>query len=383
MPSFKKEFFNLPVSFMPMPIYMDLHMLPGVQAKGVAEAHRQDILYEEEYGCKCMTYWVDEARGTIFCLIDAPDKESVINLHSKAHGLVPNKIIEVQPSLVESFLGRVSDPEEVVTTDDGLKIFHDAAFRFFLAGRTEDPVLLKNRFGNERMKTLVDKYHEQLTTQLHLHGGRRPTGTDTNWVASFTEASKAFSCAYSLHQQLSNEDLQAIDLRLVITAGDPVTPNEQLFGECLKQAKAALFLRKGFGIFQMPSLHHPDHQDPRVKKELIPIERLALQDVTILTQLMDVLESKGLEADFQLDAFCQMMAMSQSQLYRKITQLTGFTPNTLLNEFRLQKAKELLQKKHYSISDVSFMTGFTSPSYFTKCFKKKFGLLPLAYVEHL
>ena len=78
-----------------MPIYMDVHIVPGVNAKDVAEAHRKDLLIQEEYGCKCMTYWIDEKRESIFCLLEAPDKDTVEELHSKAHGLIPNKIIEV------------------------------------------------------------------------------------------------------------------------------------------------------------------------------------------------------------------------------------------------------------------------------------------------
>jgi AraC-like DNA-binding protein len=77
------------------------------------------------------------------------------------------------------------------------------------------------------------------------------------------------------------------------------------------------------------------------------------------------------------------MAMSNSQLYRKTIQLTGMSPNILLKDFRLEKAKELMKKQHYSIAQITFDSGFTSPSYFTKCFKKKYGLLPMAYLELL
>src|ERR1700759_4716 len=84
-----------------MPIYMDVHIVPGVKAKDVAEAHRKDLLCQHEYGCSCMTYWIDEKRESIFCLIDAPDKDAVEEMHSKAHGLIPNKIIEVNSNLVE------------------------------------------------------------------------------------------------------------------------------------------------------------------------------------------------------------------------------------------------------------------------------------------
>jgi hypothetical protein len=71
-----------------MPIYMDLHIVPGITAKGAAEAHLQDLLVQAQYNCTCMTYWVDESKNSAFCLIDAPNPEAVKELHNKAHGLM-------------------------------------------------------------------------------------------------------------------------------------------------------------------------------------------------------------------------------------------------------------------------------------------------------
>jgi hypothetical protein len=84
---------------------MDVHIAPGVKAKDVAEAHRKDLLHQQEYGCNCMTYWIDEERETIFCLIDAVNKDAVKEMHNRAHGMIPNRIIEVSSSIVESFFG--------------------------------------------------------------------------------------------------------------------------------------------------------------------------------------------------------------------------------------------------------------------------------------
>src|ERR1700693_2547593 len=106
-----------------MPIYMDIHHVPGMEALDAAEAHRKDMLIQGEYHCKGMTYWVDEARGLAFCLIEAPDKLMVEEMHKNSHGLMPSKIIEVKNEVVESFLGRIQDPEETEISDNGLKVF--------------------------------------------------------------------------------------------------------------------------------------------------------------------------------------------------------------------------------------------------------------------
>ncbi len=73
-----------------MPIYMDIHVIPGVNAKDVAKAHLKDLAMQDEHRCKCMTYWIDEKRESVFCLIDAPDKDAVVELHGRTHGLIPN-----------------------------------------------------------------------------------------------------------------------------------------------------------------------------------------------------------------------------------------------------------------------------------------------------
>lgn len=117
------------------PIYMDLHIVPGITAKDAAEAHREDIKIQDDYGCRCMTYWVDEDRDSAFCLIDAPDKEAVRKMHDRAHGLIPHEIIQVNSNVVDAFLGRIQDPEtfdELASPD--IKVFNDPAFRIIEIG---------------------------------------------------------------------------------------------------------------------------------------------------------------------------------------------------------------------------------------------------------
>src|SRR5210317_1652124 len=119
-----------------MPIYMDIHEMPeGVNAKHVAEMHQADLKIEHKYNCRGLTYWCDEKRHTAFCLFEAPDKESILELHSGAHGDVPLRIIEVNDTIVESFLGRIEDPKKSQNSD--LNIINDPAFRIIMVLKIE------------------------------------------------------------------------------------------------------------------------------------------------------------------------------------------------------------------------------------------------------
>src|SRR5437868_1295443 len=88
-----------------MPFYMDIHEVHGATADDVAKAHKADVKTQEKYGVKYGKYWFNESVGKIFCLCEAPNAEAAIKVHREAHGLLADKLIEVQPELVESFLG--------------------------------------------------------------------------------------------------------------------------------------------------------------------------------------------------------------------------------------------------------------------------------------
>jgi len=80
-------------------LFMDTHLAgPGaIHGEDVAEAHRKDLEVQDEFGVQFLEYWVDEDSGTIHCLAEAPDEESIRAAHKKAHGLVPDEIREVKP----------------------------------------------------------------------------------------------------------------------------------------------------------------------------------------------------------------------------------------------------------------------------------------------
>lgn len=78
-----------------MPRYMDVHHLGEVSATDVAHAHEADLAIQEQYGVNYLNYWVDEEKGLVFCLVDAPDAEAANKVHAEAHGLVADEIHEV------------------------------------------------------------------------------------------------------------------------------------------------------------------------------------------------------------------------------------------------------------------------------------------------
>ena len=80
-----------------MALFMDAHTIEGgVSASDVASAHEADVAAQGAYGVSYLRYWVDEAAGKIFCLVEAPDAEAAHTVHREAHGLVADEIYPVQ-----------------------------------------------------------------------------------------------------------------------------------------------------------------------------------------------------------------------------------------------------------------------------------------------
>ncbi|HET9430344.1 MAG TPA: nickel-binding protein [Chitinophagaceae bacterium] len=364
-----------------MPIYMDVHIIPGIKARDIAEAHRKDLFHQDEFECKCMTYWVDERRENVFCLIEAASRESVEEMHSRAHGMIPNKIIEVDSLLVESFLGRIYDPEEAEISG-GLKILQDSSFRILLVTRMTDPVLLQRKFGREKTLELLNHHNNIIRRNISQHEGSEVEQGGTGFVISFVSAARAVSCALAIQKEIPEACADDIGFRMGINAGDPVEKSNKLFGDTINLAKYMCAIAGNAQVAIASSVIELVSKD-YLGNEKNKLLAFSPQDETLLELLFSKLDENWQNPDFSVDEYCRAMAMSKSQLYRKTIALTGLSPNILLKEFRLEKAKELMKKQRYTVSQITFDSGFTSPSYFTKCFKKKYGLLPMSYLDLL
>jgi hypothetical protein len=77
-------------------LFMDVHELGEVTAKDVAAAHEKDLAVQGKHGVAYKAYWVDEARGLVYCLAEAPSAEAACAVHAEAHGLVAKHIMEVK-----------------------------------------------------------------------------------------------------------------------------------------------------------------------------------------------------------------------------------------------------------------------------------------------
>lgn len=111
-------------------------------------------------------------------------------------------------------------------------------------------------------------------------------------------------------------------------------------------------------------------------KETEEVSRLDDRDKAFVKQLHDIIKSHMGNSDFGVEDIGAEIGLSRVQLYRKVKAITGSSVVDLLRKARLAKARRLLEANSMNISEVAYEVGFSSPSYFTKCFKDEYGMLP-------
>lgn len=104
-------------------------------------------------------------------------------------------------------------------------------------------------------------------------------------------------------------------------------------------------------------------------------------DEKMLTDITSMIEEHLADPDLNVNALCEWLDMSNKQLYRKIKQLTGATPVEYIKTIRMKKAAMLLAQKKLTVAEVMYRVGFSSHSYFSKCFQAEFGKTPRQFME--
>ncbi len=357
-----------------MPLFLDLHELPeGITAQHVAEMHQADLDLEHHYHCRGLTYWCDEKRKTAFCLIDAPNKQALIDLHENAHGAIPTRIIEVNDTIVESFLGRIEDPEKARKLS--LNIINEPAFRTIMVVTLNRQTLRTSDLSI--LKIAISQYATAIKLAAIKNKGRVVKQKDTYALLSFESVTRAINCGINIHNAYNSVSTPDLKINIGISAGIPVTDKEHIFEDTINTSEHLSAIAKG--SFTITSAVKDLYESENQNKALPMANHIQIvykSEQEFLKQLITYTEDVWTRPRTNVNDFEAHLGLSKSKLYRTMLQLVGKSPNIFLRDYRLNKALELLENRRENISEIAYQTGFSSPAYFSKCFHKKYGILP-------
>lgn len=225
-----------------MPLYMDIHNLDdGTTPEDIAKAHAKDMETQKKYGVEYTKYWVNETGKKVFCLAHAPNAEAAEQVHREAHGLMPEKIIEVQPELAEGFLGGVeTNAAGAVVFPGGGADARDPGIRTVLFTDVVNSTSLTQLLGDEAALAILGVHDAIVRDALSELGGREIKHTGDGIMASFVSVAAAVRCAIQIQRELEkhaqNNSKHALKVRVGAAVGEPVEQNNDLFGSTVQLA---------------------------------------------------------------------------------------------------------------------------------------------------
>lgn len=350
---------------------MDRHdVSEATTAENVAHLHQQDLKVQDQFGCRGITYWYDDKRKTAFCLIEAPDENALVRMHDHAHGQVPHKIIEVDPGIVESFLGRIEDPEKAHNT--ALNIIDDPAFRTIMV------LKLKQRSLKPKapLKPSLSNCLDAVVDILNKAEGNIVRQREGSFLVSFKSATKAVYASLDIKSYLYKVTKNEIVHKIGLSAGVPVTKKSSIFEDTIKLAERMCQVVAGEIIISSEVRALYNSENAKGLQEVGSIRCITPSAETFLNAFLDYTELNWKNTAAKIDDLAKSLGCSRSKLYRSVISLTGLSPIDFLKEYRLNEALKLLKKNAGDISAIADETGFGSVSYFSKCFKKRYGYSP-------
>jgi AraC-like DNA-binding protein len=355
-----------------MPLYMDLHKASDYEEKPTVEdikhSHIADLEVQHKYGVKFLQYWINEEAGLVFCLMEGPDKESCAAVHQEAHGNMPCNVIELQGGDYMTFMGDDISVNEfdIVEKADGTP---DTGCRIIVV---IDCIFLSP--GKPVLKSIHEIVKNSKGRILN-----RPTGNKEMIV--FSLALSAIQCAVNILQEIQHMETSSTEIRIGISAGEPVTGQNNFFESGIQLANQLCDVAQNQVVVSSLAKQLAGElvwQHYGTEKSL---KILSPEDERFLNRLFEETASRFYHPAFTIEVLSKGLGLSRSNLYRKITLLTGLSANSFIRELRLRKALQLIRDKYGNVTEAAYEAGFNNPSYFTRSFQKRFGILPLQVLK--
>ncbi|NJB70256.1 AraC-like DNA-binding protein [Saonia flava] len=350
-----------------MPLYLDFHKLGSeeILLEDLVKAHAEDVAIQEDFGVFEKKYWVNIEAKTLFCLTEAPNKEACNEVHRRSHGNTACNIIEVSEEEFSMYLGIGTSENDMAHTLSGEL---DTGYRTLLMISTYDFT------GN--YKDYSDKIHGL----LKKHNGVIVLQPKDDIQVSFISALDAVNCAVSIFELLKAIPDDYL-YKVALVTGKPV---DEFGTDMYEDAKKKLHHLNKIGsenaIYidtETKALSEKESSSAKMNNKNIKV--LNEKNFSFLDTLFKILNRELYKSDFKSDQLYTPLGLSKSQAYRTIKSLTGMAPNKLIQELRLHQSLDMLKTNVKTVSEIAYDLGFNSPTYFTRVFRKRFGILPTTF----
>lgn len=345
-----------------MPLFIDLHIDSTLTLDIIQKYHVADKAIQAKYGVRYLQILLNQPQGYLFCLVEGPDKESCARVHQEAHGHIACNILEITESDFSALLANKQvDKLDFTLNNDGT---------FDTGTRT---LLYINLLGTSQNCRAAKEVIKQ---ELKQNDGRTGESFENQLTIVFDSATAAIDTAIRIRERMSAGEIP-IELRMAVNLGPPLKEQGSFFEDVRKSVEHFAFLSGNRQITVSSKVMQLYNGNWKRDKKTIKIVEAV--DEKFLATLMEAVEKLWNKSDLTMNEFAHEVGVSKSQLARKLKTLTELSPNDFIKEYKLRKAVWLMEGRLLNMTEISMEVGFSNPSYFTKCFRKRFGKVPTEY----
>jgi len=265
------------------------------------------------------------------------------------------------------------------------------------------------QLGDTEWYKILDQHNQILKKTIQQFRGEIIKNTGDGFLATFDGPSKAVHCAVAIRDAIQglnieikqgihtgecivtkDNDIAGLAVHIASRVLERAGSNEILLTQTVKNLLSGTGLEfANLGPTQFKGIPDPitllalqEHIQPTASPNNTSASQP--QNHSFLENILQSIETHLSDEDYGIETLCLEVGVSERQLQRKLKSIANKTPNQMIRSVRLHRAKELLIERKKGISEAAFDTGFSSLSYFTKCFKKEFGMAPTDLLrEHL
>lgn len=235
-----------------------------------------------------------------------------------------------------------------------------------------------HRLEANQFNLFTQKLHNGISNLVDKFQGTVLKHNDNTYEVTFSSVTNAVLCGIKLKTNFKyitpKFDKSIRDLKLGITQG------KSNKAKILATRMCEIVVKDKFVISAaVKTAYEMENRNSFINRDDIKI--LKTGEAQFLTELMEYVETIWNDPSFNVSDFSNHLGLSTSQFYRKLKNLTGKSPSTFLRDFRLKRAMLMLHYRKGNITHIAKKSGFNSLTYFSKCFRDAFHILPSKYIQ--
>ncbi len=356
-------------------VHTDLNIFPIEEFKKYQDVN---IKSHDNPNCRVLTYWFDKEKTIAFTLFEALNKKLVRSLLDQRQNTCHQPIIQVNINLEEVYRLKTKNCKE---NDNNLNlqipIDSQKVLAFFYLNNFKKPINIWH--SKNDVQHVTDK-HTSLKHIVKDYRGTFIKRKNKHFICVFKDGLKAIQCAMEIRKQFlhySSEDCPNFLSKIALDIGYPENENNNFSNGTINKVKNLCFYSINNNLVISNGVNELlKNEGYFLNKHLRNIKILSTKEENFARRFLDILDKKINNHNLNLSDIVKDLGISKSNLYRTFISITSLSPQNFIMEYKLSKALFYIDQGLKNTSEVAYEAGFSSPSYFTKSFKKRFGITP-------